>query len=101
MPSQPSAVASPQTAATSLSPLTDKQKGLILAAANELIGATILNLRPAFTDPTLAGAADQPVAGAFVSLKRRGRLRSCLRPPRPVHAAGCRSPGGCRANRLG
>ena len=71
------ASAGPQVPSTPRPDLSDRQKQLILAAANELIGATVLSRQPAFSDPTLAGAANHLVSGAFVSLKRRGRLRSC------------------------
>lgn len=56
---------------------TLEQQQAILAAAAELIEAAVLGRGASITDPTLAGAARQPVSGAFVSLKRRGHLRSC------------------------
>ena len=57
--------------------LTLDQRQLILTAAGEIIRASILEAEAVFADPTLAGAADQDVSGAFVSLKRGGHLRSC------------------------
>jgi AmmeMemoRadiSam system protein B/AmmeMemoRadiSam system protein A len=56
---------------------TREQKQLIVSAAAEVIRATVLDEPVALADATLAGAADQGVAGAFVSLKRGGHLRSC------------------------
>jgi AmmeMemoRadiSam system protein B/AmmeMemoRadiSam system protein A len=56
---------------------SDEQRQLILGAAGELIRASVLAQPATFADPTLGGAAGQKVAGAFVSLKRNGHLRSC------------------------
>ena len=57
--------------------LTDEQERVLHRSACEVIAATV-NGRPAkFSDATLAGAAEIPVAGAFVTAKRRGRLRGC------------------------
>jgi AmmeMemoRadiSam system protein B/AmmeMemoRadiSam system protein A len=57
--------------------LTDEQRQQILAAAGTLIRAAVMAQTPSLADATLAGAASTPVAGAFVSLKRQGHLRSC------------------------
>ncbi len=57
--------------------LTPQQKALVLAAAGELTQAAVLGRAVSIPDPTLAGAADQMLAGAFVSLKRGKHLRSC------------------------
>jgi AmmeMemoRadiSam system protein B/AmmeMemoRadiSam system protein A len=57
--------------------LTDAQKHLILRTVGELIAATITGRQPSFPDPTLDGLAGEPVAGAFVTLKRGKHLRSC------------------------
>jgi AmmeMemoRadiSam system protein B/AmmeMemoRadiSam system protein A len=57
--------------------LTPEQRELVLAAAGELTRAAVLGRSPTIPDPTLAGAADQVLSGAFVSLKRGKHLRSC------------------------
>lgn len=62
----------PVTAAVSAA----QQREILSAAAWWLQGA-ILRRRVELIDPTLAGAANSVVHGAFVSLKRQGRLRSC------------------------
>ncbi len=57
--------------------LTREQMREIHAAATELVTAAV-NRRPAsLSDPTLAGAADRTVMGAFVTLKRGTHLRAC------------------------
>src|SRR3989442_10576886 len=79
--------------------LTAEQQQLILAAAGEVIRATVLGESPAHSDPTFAGAADCVVSGSFVSLKRGRHLRSCcgglLEPPvtltRALHDAAFRT----------
>ena len=43
----------------------------------ELIAATTTGRQPSFSDPTLDGLAGEPVAGAFVTLKRGKHLRGC------------------------
>ncbi len=53
-----------------------QQRAILEAAAWWLQGA-ILGRRVELIDPSLGGAADNAVHGAFVSLKRAGRLRSC------------------------
>jgi AmmeMemoRadiSam system protein B/AmmeMemoRadiSam system protein A len=57
--------------------LTPEQQQLILAAAGEIIRATVLGESPVHADPTFAGSADYVVSGSFVSLKRGRHLRSC------------------------
>jgi AmmeMemoRadiSam system radical SAM enzyme/AmmeMemoRadiSam system protein B/AmmeMemoRadiSam system protein A len=57
--------------------LDGDQERLILSAAAEFVAAAILGRPARLADPTLAGAADLPVAGAYVTLKRRGHLRAC------------------------
>lgn len=57
--------------------LTPLQKQAILSATGELICATITARKPLFPDPSLAGAAETPLSGAFVSLKRGKHLRAC------------------------
>ncbi|MCS6850922.1 MAG: AmmeMemoRadiSam system protein B [Gemmataceae bacterium] len=83
-PTAPTAASSP---ASRFSP---EQERAILTATAELIHASVQR-RPAYlSDPTLAGAADRPVAGAFVSLKRGRHLRGCcgqLGPAIPLAAA--------------
>ncbi|MCB9872964.1 MAG: AmmeMemoRadiSam system radical SAM enzyme [Planctomycetaceae bacterium] len=57
--------------------LTDEQKSLIHHAACEIMAASIIKRPGRVEDPTLAGAAEKTVMGAFVTLKRQGRLRAC------------------------
>lgn len=57
--------------------LTVEQQEVIRRAANEFVAADILGRHPRLEDATLAGAAAIPVMGAFVTLKREGRLRAC------------------------
>jgi AmmeMemoRadiSam system protein B/AmmeMemoRadiSam system protein A len=57
--------------------LSAEQKQHVVTAAAELIRAAVTARVPEFADPTLAGASEALVAGAFVSLKRNGHLRSC------------------------
>ena len=57
--------------------LTAEQQKRIEHAANELVAAEILERQVALPDPSLGEAASIPVMGAFVTLKRQGRLRAC------------------------
>ena len=57
--------------------LTDEQKEHLIGATSELVRALATGQRAAFADPSLAGAGDQMIAGAFVSLKRGKHLRAC------------------------
>lgn len=68
---------SPQGTPPQRPQLTDPQQRSIQHAANEWIAAPICDRPVRIPDPTLAGAADIPVMGAFVTLKRRGQLRAC------------------------
>jgi AmmeMemoRadiSam system protein B/AmmeMemoRadiSam system protein A len=77
MASTESALAEPATARAPRLHLTAEQKRQIVAAAAELVRSAVMAQEPAFADPTLAGAADERVSGAFVSLKRGKHLRSC------------------------
>lgn len=58
-------------------PLSDAQRSAVLAAANELVAAAVQERRPRIGDPSLEGASTLTVMGAFVTLKRQGRLRAC------------------------
>jgi AmmeMemoRadiSam system protein B/AmmeMemoRadiSam system protein A len=71
--SSPAAPASPSRRVH----LTPAQQQLLLAATAEVVCATAANRPVVVADPTLAGAADHLVAGAFVSLKRGKHLRAC------------------------
>jgi AmmeMemoRadiSam system radical SAM enzyme/AmmeMemoRadiSam system protein B/AmmeMemoRadiSam system protein A len=88
-----SATQSPGTAArieAQRPKLSDDQKSLVHQAACEIMAAAILKRRGNLDDPTLAGAADKTVMGAFVTLKRNGRLRACcgaLGRPMPLGTA--------------
>jgi len=57
--------------------LTPQQEQLLLAASAELLSATVMARPARYDDPTLAGAAQKIVLGAFFSLKRGKHLRSC------------------------
>ncbi len=70
--------------------LTDEQKALVHHAACEIMAAAIMKRPGRVEDPTLAGAAEKTVMGAFVTLKRQGRLRACcgaLGKPMPLGSA--------------
>jgi AmmeMemoRadiSam system radical SAM enzyme/AmmeMemoRadiSam system protein B/AmmeMemoRadiSam system protein A len=57
--------------------LSPDQYPPILSAAAEFVAASILGRPATLADPTVAGAADVIVSGAYVTLKRRGHLRAC------------------------
>ena len=57
--------------------LTKVQEATIHRAACEVVAAGVRGLQPNLSDPGLDGCAEQTVMGAFVTLKRNGRLRAC------------------------
>jgi AmmeMemoRadiSam system radical SAM enzyme/AmmeMemoRadiSam system protein B/AmmeMemoRadiSam system protein A len=57
--------------------LDDAQKRLIHTSACRLVAAEVTRLPAKLDDDALALAAGQKVSGAFVTLKRQGRLRGC------------------------
>ncbi|MEK6235895.1 MAG: AmmeMemoRadiSam system protein A [Planctomycetales bacterium] len=57
--------------------LSASQQESVLRATAEIVLAAATGKQPALADASLAGAAKQRVAGAFVSLKRGRCLRSC------------------------
>ena len=57
--------------------LTDEQRNLVLAAAAEHVKAAVVNRQPNLPELGGNGFGQEPVSGAFVCLKRNGRLRSC------------------------
>lgn len=57
--------------------LTEQQERVIHQAASEMVAAAVTRRPVRLPDPTLGGAAHQTIMGAFVSLKRHGRLRGC------------------------
>lgn len=70
--------------------LTPSQEKSIFRAACEIMAAAIQKRRVNITDPTLEGTADRTVMGAFVTLKRQGKLRACcgaLGRPMPLSEA--------------
>jgi AmmeMemoRadiSam system protein B/AmmeMemoRadiSam system protein A len=67
----------PPAARTARLDLTAGQRETLLTAVGELIRAATTGRPGSYPDPTLAGAAHLPVAGAFVSLKRGKHLRGC------------------------
>ena len=70
--------------------VTAGQEAAIHRAACEVVAAGVQGHSPRLSDPTLAGCAGQMVMGAFVTLKRSGRLRACCgvlgRPMRVLEA---------------
>jgi AmmeMemoRadiSam system protein B/AmmeMemoRadiSam system protein A len=65
------------TADSEILSLNDEQKSTIHRAASELFAAAVLNLPARLSNRDLAGAGNIKVIGAFTSIKREGRLRSC------------------------
>lgn len=57
--------------------LSPEQEHAVLAAAGRVLAATVLGQAVELPIPSLGPLVDLPVMGAFVSLKRRGKLRSC------------------------
>lgn len=57
--------------------LTASQSTAIHAAACHTVASSVAGQATPITDPTLDGTADWTVMGAFVTLKRQGRLRAC------------------------
>ena len=70
--------------------VTPVQEAAVHRAACEVVAAGVQGHPPRLSDPTLAGCAGQMVMGAFVTLKRSGRLRACCgvlgRPMRVLEA---------------
>ncbi len=83
MNSQPSpsdASAEPRILAggmAALPDLTPEQESALHAAASEFVCATVQQRDVQLPDATLGGNREMTVIGAFVSLKRSGRLRGC------------------------
>ena len=57
--------------------LTPVQERAVIHATSELIAAAVQRRQPRLTSDELAGAAEVPIAGCFVSIKRKGQLRGC------------------------
>ena len=57
--------------------LTAAQQEVVLATAAECIKAASLGRQPSVQNLESVGVAQQPISGAFTSLKRGGQLRSC------------------------
>ncbi len=57
--------------------LTDSQEAAIHRAACEIVAAGVLGRKPVLSAPDLNGCINESVMGAFVTLKRSGRLRAC------------------------
>jgi AmmeMemoRadiSam system radical SAM enzyme/AmmeMemoRadiSam system protein B/AmmeMemoRadiSam system protein A len=57
--------------------LTKEQETLVFQAAGGRVASAVINRPGESLARILGDAADQPVLGAFVSLKRSGQLRSC------------------------
>jgi AmmeMemoRadiSam system protein B/AmmeMemoRadiSam system protein A len=70
--------------------LSNDQQQLVLRSAGEMVAAAISQLPVSIGDEFAEMGRSTLVTGAFVSLKRQGRLRSCcgfLGMPVPVHMA--------------
>ena len=78
-PDDNSTAAAPTTEmGVSTSPqLSAEQEQLIHQAACEIVASQVQGRPLSIADETLGGAAGQMVMGAFVTLKRKGQLRSC------------------------
>jgi len=57
--------------------LTEEQQAIIHRAASKWVAAAVTEHPARLADLSLAGTAHTPVLGAFVTLKRQGRLRGC------------------------
>ena len=57
--------------------LDDSEKQAVLQAAAQRLTAAVLPQLPAPSEPLPAALAQRPMLGAFVTVKRKGRLRSC------------------------
>ena len=57
--------------------LSATQESAILDAASEFLQAAISDRKPASDIAAIADLGTKPIAGTFVSLKRKGQLRSC------------------------
>jgi AmmeMemoRadiSam system radical SAM enzyme/AmmeMemoRadiSam system protein B/AmmeMemoRadiSam system protein A len=66
-----------ETSGSENSPWSPDQERLIFQAAGRRVIAAVLGQIPEPLDQSLAGLAQMAVAGAFVTLRRSGALRSC------------------------
>ncbi len=85
----PESTPSPNNVPTSPE-LSDQQQQAILRAACQVVAAGVRRQQPELSEADLAGAAQQPVMGAFVTLRRAGQLRACcgtLGQPMPLKQA--------------
>jgi AmmeMemoRadiSam system radical SAM enzyme/AmmeMemoRadiSam system protein B/AmmeMemoRadiSam system protein A len=57
--------------------LTPEQETALHRAASRLVAAAVYDRSAELDEPELAELIDEPLMGAFVSLKRQGRLRGC------------------------
>ena len=58
--------------------LSDSEKLALHKSVCELLHAETKNAKPKLSDSSMGGIAEQQIYGAFVSLKKEGRLRSCM-----------------------
>jgi AmmeMemoRadiSam system radical SAM enzyme/AmmeMemoRadiSam system protein B/AmmeMemoRadiSam system protein A len=75
--SRPMATLAPSLPPESIGKLTAPQEAAIVRAAARVLAAATQGRDLELTDADLDGTASLPVLGAFVSLKRGGRLRGC------------------------
>ena len=57
--------------------LTKSQQQAIVRITSEIVRAAVMNCQPEVTEEMFAGAAEIPVFGCFVSIKRKQKLRGC------------------------
>ena len=57
--------------------LTAIQQQAIVRTTSEIVRAAVMNCLPEVTEEMLAGAAEIPIFGCFVSIKRKQKLRGC------------------------
>ena len=73
----PSETVTPATGDVLRPELTAEQERTILRAVSQIVQAAVRGEHVRLSDATLAGAAELPVFGCFVSIKRQGHLRGC------------------------
>lgn len=77
-PSGPQTPAPATQAVPTRIPLSNEQREALRVVTAELVKAAVDNRDPNLPDLNTLGVANAVVSGIFVSLKRKGRLRSCM-----------------------
>ena len=78
VPTQPQTPAPATQPIPTRMPLTNEQREAIRIAAAEVVKACVDDRNASIPDLNALGVGNAVVSGIFVSLKRRGRLRSCM-----------------------